>query len=236
MLSLWQVGNQVAQSREQLLEKGLPHQHLDSVLAEFRAQQIKAAKGTKVANAMAKKQGSVGEDEEAVAMVSFAVAGEVGEVGAGSAVEGEAGEVVAGSAVAGEAEQDDVWDKYADIEYDGVGPPSLEPKGLAAPLFGPPLELEDPTSASKPSPKKRRIQFVVAIEGPNKAYLSEVQAYVQVIMRREAFNHIAQEDPLPITKEAECGIQEPFNSGRCVTALARQWTYVSGFNLFWFGL
>ena len=81
----------------------MPHQQLDSVMAEFSKQHIKAAKGTKVANAMAKKQGSVGEDDEAVATASLAVAGEAGEVVAGSAVAGDAGEVVAGSAVACEA-------------------------------------------------------------------------------------------------------------------------------------
>jgi hypothetical protein len=55
---LWQVDNQ--QRRAQLLEKGMPHQQLDSVLAEFREQQIKAAKDTKAAHAMAKKEGSIG--------------------------------------------------------------------------------------------------------------------------------------------------------------------------------
>ena len=104
MLSLWQVDKQVAHKRrEQLLEKGMPHQQLDSALAEFREQHIKAARGTKVANAMAKKHGSVGEDKEAVATASLAGAEEAGEFAAGAAVEGEAGEVVAGSAAAGEA-------------------------------------------------------------------------------------------------------------------------------------
>jgi hypothetical protein len=96
MLSLWQVENQVPQRREQLLEKGMPHQQLYSVLADFEEQPVKAAKGTKAANAMANKQGSVEEDEEAMAIASLAVAGE-------------AGEVAAGSAVAGEAEQYVVW-------------------------------------------------------------------------------------------------------------------------------
>ena len=91
----------MAQRRDKVLGNGMPHQQLDSVLAEFREQQIKAAKDTKVAHAMAKKQGSVEEDEAAV---SIAVAGEAGEVVAGSAVAGEAGDVVAGYAVAGEAE------------------------------------------------------------------------------------------------------------------------------------
>ena len=55
-------------------------------MAEFREQHIKAAKDTKVAHAMAKKQGSVGEDhDEAVAIVFFAAAGEAGPVAAGSA-------------------------------------------------------------------------------------------------------------------------------------------------------
>ena len=53
---------------------------------------------------MAKKQGSVGEDEEAVAIASLTVAGEAGEVVAGSADAGEAGGVAASPAVAGEAE------------------------------------------------------------------------------------------------------------------------------------
>ena len=71
-----------AKRRDQLLEKGMPHQQLDSVLAEFREQQM---------NVMAKKQGSVGEDEEAVPIVVLAVAREAGAIAAGSAVAREAG-------------------------------------------------------------------------------------------------------------------------------------------------
>ena len=104
---------------------------------------------------MAKKQGSVGEDKEAVAIAYLAVAEEAGEVAAGSAVAGEAGAVVAGSAVAGEAGEVVagsavarqakpyvLW--YADAsvsEDDGFGP-RPEPNGLAEPLGAP---LEDPT-------------------------------------------------------------------------------------------
>ena len=33
---LWQVENQVAQRREQLLEEGMPQLQLENVLAEFR--------------------------------------------------------------------------------------------------------------------------------------------------------------------------------------------------------
>ena len=209
----------MAQRREQLKDEGMPQEQLENVLAEFREQQIKAAKDTKAVNSMAKTQGSVGEDEEAVAIVGLAVAGE-------------AGEVAAGSAVAGEAEQDVVGSEDAPVlEDDGFGPPPKEPKGLAEPLHPGGRPLEDPTSASNPGPKKQRIQFVVAIEGPNKEYFSEVQE--DVIMRHKAFKHIAQEEPLPITKDAECGIQEPFNSGQCVTALAKRGTYISGFNFFW---
>ena len=66
---------------------------------KFSEQHVKAAKGTKAAKAMAKKQGSVGEDEQAVAAGS-AFAGEAGAVVAGSAVAREAREVAAGSAIA----------------------------------------------------------------------------------------------------------------------------------------
>ena len=59
----------MAQRREQLLENGMPHQQLDSVLAEFREQPIKAANDTNTVSAMANKHGSVGEDGEAVAIV-----------------------------------------------------------------------------------------------------------------------------------------------------------------------
>ena len=45
----------------------------DNVLAEFSKQHIKVANDIKAANAMAKKQGSTGEDE-AVAIASLAVA------------------------------------------------------------------------------------------------------------------------------------------------------------------
>ena len=71
MLSLWRVDNQVAQRREQLL-------------------QIKAAKDTKAAHAMANESGSVGEEEEAVAIAPLAVARGAREVAAGSAVAMEA--------------------------------------------------------------------------------------------------------------------------------------------------
>ena len=83
---------------------------------------------------MTNKQGSVGDDEEAVAI---AVAGEAGAVAAGSAVAGEAREVAAGSAVAGEAEPYVVWQNDADIEDDGFCPPCPEPKGLAEPIWTP---------------------------------------------------------------------------------------------------
>ena len=117
---------------------------------------------------------------------------------------------------------------------DGFGP-TLPPQGSAEPLLPRALPLEHPTSASPPGPKKQRIQFAVAvpIEGPNKEYLSEVQDDIIVTMRHKAFKHIAQEEPLPITKDAACGIQEPFNSGQCVTALVRLGTYIAGFNFFW---
>ena len=52
----------------------------------------------------------------------------------------------------------------------------------------------------------------------------------------KAFKHIAQDDPLPISKDAERGIHEPFNSGQRDTALARRGTYISGFNFFWLDL
>ena len=52
----------------------MPHQQLDSVLAEFREQHAKATKGTKAAKAMAKTQGSLEEDDEASAFASLAVA------------------------------------------------------------------------------------------------------------------------------------------------------------------
>jgi len=111
----------------------MPPEQLENVLAEFRKQEIKAAKDTKAVNSIAKKQGpeSVGGDE-AVAIVGLAagsaVAGEAGEVAAGSAV-AEAGEVPAGSAVAGEAEQDVFWLKDAPVpeEDDGFGP-ALPPR------------------------------------------------------------------------------------------------------------
>ena len=233
----------MAQRREQLIQEGMPPEQLENVLAEFRKQEIKAAKDTKAVNSIAKKQGSesVGGDE-AVAIAGLAagsaVAGEAGEVAAGSAV-AEAGEVPAGSAVAGEAEQDVFWLKDAPVpeEDDGFGP-ALPPQGSAEPLLPGALPLEHPTSASPPRPKKQRIQFAVAvpIEGPNKEYLSEVQDDINVIMRHKAFKHIAQEEPLPITKDAACGIQEPFNSGQCVTALDQRGTYMCGFNFFWLDL
>ena len=41
---------------------------------------------------------------------------------------------------------------------------------------------------------------------------------------------------MPITKGAECGIQEPFNSGQRVTAFARRGPYISGIIFFWLDL
>ena len=115
----------------------------------------------------------------------LAVAGEARGVAAGSAVAKEAWEVATGSAVAREAEQDVVRYKNADSgdvnDGSGPGPTCLDvPKGLAQAL-GP----EDPTSASNPKPannQKRRIQFAVASEGPNKEYLSEAQEDINDIM------------------------------------------------------
>ena len=103
----------MAQRREQLIQQGMPPEQLENVLAGFRKQEIKAAKGTKAVNSIAEQQGSesVGGDE-AVASVGLvagsAVAGEAGEVVASSAV-AEAGEVPAGSAVAREVEQAVFW-------------------------------------------------------------------------------------------------------------------------------
>ena len=208
----------MAQRREQLIQEGMPPEQLENVLAEFRKQEIKAAKDTKAVNSIAKKQGSesVGRDE------AVAIAG-----------------IAAGSAVAREPEQYVFWLKDAPVpeEDDGFGP-ALPPQGSAEPLLPRALPLEHPTSASPPGPKKQRIQFAVAvpIEGPNKEYLSEVQDNINVIMRHKAFKHIAQEEPLPITKDAACGIQEPFNSGQCVTALDQRGTYMCGFNFFWLDL
>ena len=121
----------------------------------------------------------------------------------------------------GEAEHDVVGSEDAPVlEDDGFGPPPKEPKGLAEPLHPGGCPLEDPTSASNPGPKQQRTQFAVAIEGPNTECLSEVQEDTNVIMRHKAFKHIAQEEPLPITKDAACGIQAPI---KVVIAL-QPWT------------
>ena len=55
----------MAQRREQLIQEGMPPEQLENVLAEFRKQEIKAAKDTKAVNSIAKKQGSesVGGDK-----------------------------------------------------------------------------------------------------------------------------------------------------------------------------
>ena len=170
MWSLWQVGNQVAQIREQLLEKGMPHQQLNSV-GRVQGTTYQGRQGHQGCECHGQYIGSIGEDKGAIAIAALASARE-------------AEEVAAGSAVAKEAEQYAVWYEDAGVsEDDGFGPPCPEPKGLAEPL-GPPLE--DPTYPSNPSPKKRRIQLVVAIEGPNQEYFSEVQEYINVIMRHKA--------------------------------------------------
>ena len=90
----------------------MPQEQLENVLAEVREQHMKAAKDTKAANSMAKKQGSVGEDdanEEAVAIAGLAVAEATGAVAAGSAVAGEAEHYVAWYEDAGVSEDGGFW-------------------------------------------------------------------------------------------------------------------------------
>ena len=187
------------------------------MLAEFRAQHIKAAKDTKAAHAMAKKQGSVGEHGEAVAIASLACAGEAGGVAAGSAVASEAGEVDAGSAVAEEAgevaavsavareaEQYAVWYKYADIEDDGVGPPCPEPKGLVEPL-GPHLNIR--YRRAIPSPIRGGSSLLLPLRARARSTCPKCKKASMSSCAPKPFKHIDQKDPLPITKDAECGIQ-----------------------------
>ncbi|MFM7983610.1 MAG: hypothetical protein ACKPKO_30220, partial [Candidatus Fonsibacter sp.] len=74
---------------------------MDSVLAEFREQHIAAADDLKVAVASSKKQGSVGDDGDAIISEIVARAGA-----------GEPGDVVADSAVAGSGEACEVFLPY----------------------------------------------------------------------------------------------------------------------------
>ena len=52
----------------------------------------------------------------------------------------------------------------------------------------------------------------MVIDCPNKEYASEVQYELGRILQCEVFKGIAQDDPLPINKDAECGIKELFYS------------------------
>jgi len=93
-----------------------------------------------------------------------------------------------------------------------------------------------PASAKPPPGKPHKPLKSIVIDGPNKDYLSEVQDDISTILRSKLFKDIAQEDPLPISKDAECGIQEPFDAEQCKTALSRRGTYIAGFNFFWLDL
>ena len=71
--------------------------------------------------------------------------------------------------------------------------------------------------------------------GANKDYFSQVQVDIETIFGVDAFANIMDQKPLPVTSQAnaQCGVQAPFSANQCETALRRQGTYISGFNLFW---
>ena len=113
--------------------------------------------------------------------------------------------------------------------YDGSGEaaPAAGSEEAASPAFD--QEVPNKAAAAAPPAKKPRVTLA---EGPNRQYLSEVQDDFNTVLCCKAFKDIVQ--AMPIRREdAECGIQEPFNSGMCRTALCKRGTYISGFNFFW---
>ena len=202
--------------REDLEQQGVPSETLEKLVEEFREAEIKAAKGAKAAAAKAKAMKAAAQESP-----------DAGSEGAGgSAAEGEH---VAGADVSAEA---------VDSELSGVA--AAEAKHVA----GAEVSAEAVTKADhvaearvpKTTAKKPKFPQAVVIDGPNKEYLSEVQDDISTILQCKAFKGIAQEDPLPISKDAECGIQEPFQSEQCETALRRRGTYIAGLNFFWLDL
>ena len=116
--------------------------------------------------------------------------------------------------------------------YDGSGEaaPAAGSEEAASPAFD--QEVPNKAAAAAPPAKKPRVTLA---EGPNRQYLSEVQDDFNTVLCCKAFKDIVQ--AMPIRREdAECGIQEPFNSGMCRTALCKRGTYISGFNFFWLDL
>ena len=194
---------------EELLRAGLTAADIEADLEKFRLEQTKAAK-------MIKAQQSKDKHADPVEHAKCEHGDSDGE-----AVEAAEAEIedAAGSDVSGEA----------------APAAGSEPEEAASPK-GPAVafEQEVPSKAAAAAPPAKKPRVTLA-EGPNRQYLSEVQDDLNTVLCCKAFKDIVQ--AMPIRREdAECGIQEPFNSGMCRTALCKRGTYISGFNFFWLDL
>jgi len=243
----------VSSKREELEQRGEQADTIEKQVGEFREAEIKAAKTVKAAAAQAKAMKAGGQDAgdeqteaegaagadfsaEAAATAADATLDASGkaeaeaELAAGAEASAEAvpkteaeAELAPGAELSAEAAAKE--EHEADTELSGREvPPGAMTKGEhVSKKAGPP----------RPPPSKPGKFKAVVIDGPNKEYLSEVQDDISTILSCKTFRDIATEDPLPISKDAECGIQEPFDSEQCKIALKRRGVYISGFNFFW---
>ena len=198
---------QVHSRSEDLLRAGLTAADIEADLEKLRLEQSKAAK-------VIKAQQSKDKHADPVEHAKCEHGDSDGE-----AVEAAEAEIedddAAGSDVSGEA------------ALAAGSEEAASPKGPAVAF-----EQEVPSKAAAAAPPAKKPR-VTPPEGPNRQYLSEVQDDLNTVLCCKAFKDIVQADPMPIREDAECGIQEPFNSTMCRTALCKRGTYISGFNFFW---
>ena len=232
----------VSSKREELEQQGIPAGKIEKMLAEFRETELQAVKKAKATAAHAKKVGrhapnevenppagggdvdadhAAGAIAQATEETSTPSSKAEAELGAGAESSAEAEVKAEAKAEAGA--------KKADAKAE-AGAKKADAKARAAHGAKPPASAKAATGRPPKPPKS------IVIDGPNKEYLSEVQDDISTILHSKAFKDIAQEDPLPISKDAECGIQEPFDAEQCKTALSRRGTYIAGFNFFWLDL
>ena len=225
----------VSKKAEQLLQEGMPPEKIAEELEVVRKNTARALKEAKAIVAKAKKDG----------IEEHANASESPTVKQVDTEEEEIEEHARESPTAGPAE-----DKDATPAPVAVGMPvslAPEPAGGAGTSASDKQKLpkEAGTSASgepqlpKPNPNEQKVakkQRTDVEPGPNRDYLSAVQADLNTVLQCKAYKGVAQAEPLPICKDAECGIQEPFDSRNCATALHKRGVYNSGCNFFWLDL
>jgi hypothetical protein len=236
----------VRSKRDDLEQQGVPSEILEKLVEEFREAEMKAAKGAKAAAAKAKAMKAAAQESPDARSEGAGGSAEAEHV-AGADVSAEAADSELSGMAAAEAEHDAGAEVPAEAAAKAEPDADPELSGKAAKaehVAGLEVSAEAVTKADhvaeargpKPTAKKPKFPQAVVIDGPNKEYLSEVQDDISTILQCKVFKGIAQEDPLPISKDSECGIQEPFKSEQCETALRKRGTYISGFNFFWLDL